>query len=649
MPTTVVNGTTYTIPSNGGRGWGTEVTNLLKALGDNSLLIKGGSIPLTSDADFGASFGLVSIYFKSRSSNIATAGVLRLANTDSIGWRNGANSADLLLAIASNKLQFAGVDLVDVSSSQTLTTKTIDASSNTISNLTVAMLAAGVLVTSTTLTGASNTNVPSTLAVKTYIDTQDATKITGAGASTDNAVVRFDGTGGSTVQNSVVIVGDTGAVSGVTQLDVDNVRVDGNTISTTDTNGNLILAPNGTGYVGSDGHLRLRSGKDLIFQDDDNSQSITVSVPADVTSNRTPQIPDDTGNFVLTSAAQTLTNKTISGSSNTISNLLHGTQVDNPSTGVHGVTGSVVGTSDTQVITNKDVDGGTAANTRRITLPKDTTTNINSLTRKQGTLVYDTTTNEVKYDNGTTLTALGASGGSLATADGVTAGTVKTHVPEIHNAIKTVSSADYTILDNDGYATIYLSSFGGSNRTFTLPASANNIGRRIRVVVGDTANANTLAVSRAGSDVIYDGASNTATSVNILKFNETKEFECLTSGVWSVIGAAGGVIVNAQSLGGGFTAGNLHVVRVNNVIHVQVQSPAWNTGAYNIVSSALIPSGYRPTVNTLFCGASGDSSHTYNMAWLVDTSGQIVLRMNTTSETGPDTFPCVAGSYIIRN
>ena len=32
-------------------------------------------------------------------------------------------------------------------------------------------------------------------------------------------------------------------------LDVDNIRIDGNTISSTDTNGNIILAPDGTGVV----------------------------------------------------------------------------------------------------------------------------------------------------------------------------------------------------------------------------------------------------------------------------------------------------------------------------------------------------------------------------------------------------------------
>lgn len=39
------------------------------------------------------------------------------------------------------------------------------------------------------------------------------------------------------------------AISGVTQLDVDNLRFDGNTIISTDTNGNIILTPNGTGVT----------------------------------------------------------------------------------------------------------------------------------------------------------------------------------------------------------------------------------------------------------------------------------------------------------------------------------------------------------------------------------------------------------------
>jgi hypothetical protein len=39
------------------------------------------------------------------------------------------------------------------------------------------------------------------------------------------------------------------SLAGVTQLDVDNIQLNGNTISTTDTNGNLTLSPNGQGVI----------------------------------------------------------------------------------------------------------------------------------------------------------------------------------------------------------------------------------------------------------------------------------------------------------------------------------------------------------------------------------------------------------------
>jgi len=113
--------------------------------------------------------------------------------------------------------------------------------------------------------------------------------------------------------------------------------------------------------------------------------------------------------LVDTDSSQTLTNKTLSAGSNTISGLLHGTQVDNPSSGVHGVTGSLVGTSDAQVITNKDIDGGTASNTLRITVPKNTKTNLDGLTRKEATVVYGSDTKKLYVDDGSSLKAVGSS------------------------------------------------------------------------------------------------------------------------------------------------------------------------------------------------------------------------------------------------
>lgn len=89
---------------------------------------------------------------------------------------------------------------------------------------------------------------------------------------------------------------------------------------------------------------------------------------------------------------------------------------ESDTTNIHGIadTSILVTTTGTQVITNKDIDGGTAANNRRITLPKDVKTNLDALTRKQGTLLYDTTSNKPYYDDGSTLKVIGSgSGGAV--------------------------------------------------------------------------------------------------------------------------------------------------------------------------------------------------------------------------------------------
>lgn len=64
----------------------------------------------------------------------------------------------------------------------------------------------------------------------------------------DNRVIRADGTGGG-LQDSLVVIDDLGAMSGVTQLDVDNVQIDGNAITVTNADADLTITANGTGNV----------------------------------------------------------------------------------------------------------------------------------------------------------------------------------------------------------------------------------------------------------------------------------------------------------------------------------------------------------------------------------------------------------------
>lgn len=83
-------------------------------------------------------------------------------------------------------------------------------------------------------------------------------------------------------------------------------------------------------------------------------------------------------------------------------------------TSIHGITdtSALVTLTGTQALTNKDIDGGTASNTNRITLPKDTKANLDALTRKEGTIVYASDLDKGYIDDGSTLVEIGSGAGS---------------------------------------------------------------------------------------------------------------------------------------------------------------------------------------------------------------------------------------------
>ena len=113
--------------------------------------------------------------------------------------------------------------------------------------------------------GAGGTNRKSTLTrVKKYIYSaiSSGATVTNSGAltlantSVTNAMLAGSIANAKLANSSITIGSDAVALgatqtdlNGITSLDVDNITIDGNTISTTNTNGNLVLSPDGTGTV----------------------------------------------------------------------------------------------------------------------------------------------------------------------------------------------------------------------------------------------------------------------------------------------------------------------------------------------------------------------------------------------------------------
>ena len=84
------NGNNYIIPTTNEVGWGSNLDAYFVAIAAGALQKTGGLFTLSAEADFGASFGLKALYYKSRTANIASTWVsLRLANNlrCRLAWR----------------------------------------------------------------------------------------------------------------------------------------------------------------------------------------------------------------------------------------------------------------------------------------------------------------------------------------------------------------------------------------------------------------------------------------------------------------------------------------------------------------------------------------------------------------------------------
>lgn len=271
-------GQTFQLPQNKepkSSNWGLQVSNFLIRVADFAIPKTGGSNPLTAaDLDFGSSYGLISKYIKSNTTPISTSTTtfLRLSYGDGFSWRNNANSANLSLTLASDRLQFEGSNLLLASDATTTNTASKivqrDASGN---------FAAGT-ITASSFSGPLSGNA----STATALQTQRAFTLTG---DVTGGPILFNGTGNVTI----------------------NTTIEPNSVALgTDTTGNYVATIAGT------------------------TNQVTVTGSGSETAAVTLALPQD----IATSSSPTFSNLTLSGTSNL--KVPVGTTAERPGTPANG-------------------------------------------------------------------------------------------------------------------------------------------------------------------------------------------------------------------------------------------------------------------------------------------------------------------------
>lgn len=284
-------------------------------------------------------------------------------------------AGDLEFLSSDNKLRVhngtTNSPVVTEAHSATLTNKSIDADTNTITNIENADIKAGAAIDASKIADGSVSSTEFqylanvTSDVQTQINSKLGTSLTSANIFVGN---------GSNVATGVAVSGD------ITLSNAGDAQIASGVIVNADVNASAAID-----------RSKLAAG---------TASHVVVN--------------DGSGNF--SSEAQLASTKGGTGVSNAGSLTYGANNVTITTSGVTSLTvpttGTVATLAGTEALTNKDIDGGTAANNRRITVPKDTLANLTSLTRKEGTVVYATDKTKPYYDNGSILKAIGSGSGS---------------------------------------------------------------------------------------------------------------------------------------------------------------------------------------------------------------------------------------------
>lgn len=215
----------------------------------------------------------------------------------------------------------------------------------------------------------------------------------------------------------------------------------------------------------------------------------------------------------------------------------------------------------------------------------------NSTSAVQALAVNSTATNKFLTQSSSNAPAWNTiAAADLPTATNSAKGAVTSYYPTVASSVHAVS-ADYTILDGDGYAQITEDATGG-NKTVTLPSAANNAGRIITVSKVDSTN-NSVSLARAGSDTIAG-----ATSQVVFMQYGTIVVQSDGSATWDVLSIidSGSFTINYT----GPTANSVtyffsRVGKSVNIRYANSLAACSNATSYSS-NSSFFPTSLRPTI-----------------------------------------------------
>lgn len=202
------------------------------------------------------------------------------------------------------------------------------------------------------------------------------------------------------------------------------------------------------------------------------------------------------------------------------------------------------------------------------------------------------------------------------------------------NEVVFSTSADYTILDNDDYTTILVTT-GGTNKTITLPTASANSNRLLKIKKIDS-GAGFLIIDGEGSETI-DGA----TTQTFTKEGDSLSIQCDGSN-WFIVSWKRYYIKEVKNLDNNYTAGKAVIIRSADRVSITIKDMGWSGSQTALLTSVgFLPTWARPN-RTMRPVTSLSAAHITRID--VQADGQMALRffnatLSTTASSDAATFP----------